>query len=236
MAAPSIPDDLKARLKASYDAIAPKYNEWTIPHSGQRLKYLNKVLGMLPLGEDHPLGTLHVLELGCGCGLPVTQKLLSYPSISVTANDISSTQIELARGNLLKGDLEQATAAEARLTLKEGDMTSLSFPDASLDAVLGLYSIIHLPRGEQTELLRKIARWLKPGGYLLANFAEQELEGLVMDQWLNEKDGWMFWSGWGEKGTLNAVKEVGLEIVDAKVEHDAVDASFLWLIARKPST
>ena len=235
MAAPSVPDDLKSRLKASYDAIAPKYNEWTIPHSEQRLKYLGKLLEMLPLGESHPLGALHVLELGCGCGLPVTQKLLSYPSISVTANDISSTQIELAKGNLLKGNSEQVAAAEARLALKEGDMNSLSFPDASLDAVLGFYSIIHLPRGEQTELLRKIAGWLKPGGYLLANFAEQELEGLVMGQWLGEKNGWMFWSGWGEKGTLKAVKEVGLETVVAEVEHDAVDASFLWVIARKPS-
>lgn len=86
-------------------------------------------------------------------------------------------------------------------------MAALSFPDGSFDAVLGFYSIIHLPCAEQTELLQKIARWLKPGGYLLANFAAEEMESLAI--------------------------EVGLEVVVANVEHDIVDASFLWLIAKK---
>lgn len=237
MTAPLVPENLKSRLKASYDAIATKYNEWTIPHSEKRLKYLDMLLELLPFREERPLGNLRVLELGCGCGLPVTQKLLSHVSISVIANDLSSTQIELARGNLLKGGSgPQQTGAEAegRLTLMEGDMTTLSFPDASLDAVLGLYSIIHLPRTEQAELLRKISGWLKPGGYLLANFAESEIEGLVIDRWLDEKAGWMFWSGWGPKGTVRIAEDAGLEVVVTEVEHDIVDASFLWLIARKP--
>jgi SAM-dependent methyltransferase len=228
MAASPIPEDLKVRLKASYDAIAPKYNEWTIPHSTHRLNYLNKILHLLPLAD--PSQSVNVLELGCGCGLPVTQKLLSYPNISVTANDLSSTQVDLARSNLLGDPVDNATAA--RLVLNEGDMTALSFPEASLDAVLAFYSIIHLPRTEQEELLKKVAGWLKPGGYLLANFAVEEIEGLVMDQWLDEK-GWMYWSSWGEKGTVELTKRLGLEVVTGQVEEDAVDASFLWMIAKK---
>ncbi|KAI1375696.1 S-adenosyl-L-methionine-dependent methyltransferase [Hypoxylon crocopeplum] len=221
-----VPSDLKERLKASYDTIAPAYNAWTAQHSASRLKYLAQTLELLPLSQH-----LRVLELGCGPGVPVTRKLLSYPTVRVTANDISSTQIAVARANLL-GTNEENDRNEERLTLVEGDMSALSFADASFDVVLAFYSVIHLPRTEQTEMIGKIARWLKPGGYLLANFADSAEEAIVMEKWLDEK-GWMFWSGWGKEETLKIVGEAGLQVVVSEVSKDVVDASFLWVIARR---
>ncbi|KAN0104720.1 putative O-methyltransferase [Hyaloscypha variabilis] len=217
------PADLKSRLKASYDAIAPKYNEWTIPHSSTRLNYLDQLLGRLPTSSSTPVS---VLELGCGHGLPVTQKLLSHPNFSVTANDLSSAQLALARTNLQPDP-------PSRLTLLEGDMLALDFPPASLDAVVAMYSIIHLPRAEQVEMLRKIVAWLKPGGWVLANFAAVELEGREVQNWLKEEKGWMFWSSWGSEGTLEKVREVGLEVVVQETVEDVVDVTFLWILARK---
>ncbi|KAI0841119.1 S-adenosyl-L-methionine-dependent methyltransferase [Hypoxylon sp. FL0890] len=224
-----VPKDTKERIKASYDVIAPKYNAWTTKHSGLRLEYLSKVLELLPL--SNPSQRLRFLELGCGAGLPVTHKLLSYPTVHVTANDISTAQIELARGHLL-GDTEENAGNAKRLTLIEGDMTKLSFPDQSFDAVLAFYSLIHLPRVEQTEMIRKITRWVKPGGYLLANFAESDSEAIVMEKWLDEND-WMFWSGWGKDETLKIVEDAGLQIILGEVSKDVVDASFLWVIAKR---
>jgi SAM-dependent methyltransferase len=167
-----------------------------------------------------------VLELGCGHGLPVTQKLLSHPNFSVTANDLSSAQLALARTNLQPDP-------PSRLTLLEGDMLALDFPPASLDAVVAMYSIIHLPRAEQVEMLRKIVAWLKPGGWVLANFAAVELEGREVQNWLKEEKGWMFWSSWGSEGTLEKVREVGLEVVVQETVEDVVDVTFLWILARK---
>ncbi|RYP76726.1 hypothetical protein DL769_003557 [Monosporascus sp. CRB-8-3] len=227
MAPPSMPQDLKARLKASYDAIAPKYNEWAMANPAQRLKYLDRLLALLPLSDQSQ--KLHILELGCGCGIPVTQKLLSHPNVVVTANDLSGTQISLAKGNLRHNRSEDVSN---RLVFEEGDMTALSFRDGSLDAVIGLYSMIHLPRAEQAELLGKIAGWLKPGGYLLATFTEEELESLVMDRWLDEKD-WMFWSGWGRESTIELLRQVGLRVVVEEVVSDVSDAAFLWVIATR---
>ena len=94
-----------------------------------------------------------MLGLGCGSGIPVTQKLLSYPNFSLTASDLSNVQLALARASLLPD----------WLTLLEGDMLVLNFPPATFDAVVGMYSIIHLPRAEQVEMLHKIVAWLKPG-------------------------------------------------------------------------
>ncbi|KAI1198060.1 S-adenosyl-L-methionine-dependent methyltransferase [Nemania serpens] len=223
-----VPADLKARLKASYDAMAPTYNEWTIPHSQQRTEYLGKALDRLK-PESRPDDGLAFLELGCGCGLPVTERLLSYRAARVVANDLSDTQVSLARENLIPGPEDEAAR---RLELIQGDMTALEFADASFDLVVAFYSVIHLPRAEQTALLARVARWLKPGGYLVANFAKEELEAVVMEKWLDER-GWMFWSAWGEEKTLEMVKTAGLEVVVADVVEDVVDASFLWVIARR---
>ncbi|KAK9797686.1 putative Methyltransferase [Seiridium cardinale] len=215
-----IPVNLKQRMMESYDAIAPEYNEWTTTHSEQRMQYLGKLLGLL---DEKPSSQVSVLELGCGGGLPVTQKLLDHANFHVTANDLSGVQIDVARKNL-------ASDAD-RLELVQGDMTELDFPNGSFDAVIGMYSLIHLPRSEQREVMIKIAKWLKPGGYLLANFSETAMEGKVLDKWLTEK-GWGYWSGYGAEETIAKAKETGLHIVLDEVAKDSVDdVSFLWLIA-----
>jgi ubiquinone/menaquinone biosynthesis C-methylase UbiE len=213
------PENLKARLKESYDAIAPEYNNWTIDHSPKRMDYVGRLLKLLP-GSGQAIS---VLELGCGAGEPVAKHLLTFPNFTLTANDLSSAQIDLGKKAL----------GEERVKWIQGDMMGLSFADASFDAVMGFYSIIHLPRDEQAEMLGRVQRWLKPGGYMLINFSEEEMAGVVMEKWLHEK-GWMYWSGFGREGTLNKIKEAGLEVVVANIEEDEVDVRFLWVIARKP--
>lgn len=256
--------DVKSRLKQSYDAIAPAYNAWAMRTSGLRLEFLNRLLHLLPPPPPPPTpatpitlngaapdsesaaaapssspSVLTALELGCGAGVPVTQALLSYSSSSpgvggrtfhVTANDLSSTQIALGK-QALGGEHD-----ETRVRWIQGDMMDLDFPAESFDVIIALYSLIHLPRGEQIILLGRMAKWLKkkPGGLALVNFGAEEAEHAVMDDWLGP-DGWMFWSSWGVETTLCKVREeTGLEVVESKVTTDAdgVDASFLWVIMR----
>ena len=228
-----VPENMKSRLKDSYDAIAPVYNEWTTRHSGSRLHYLQKLFDVLPLpagSEDVSGGSpglVSVLELGCGAGIPVTQTLLSHPSqsIRVTANDLSSTQIALGKERL----------GTKNVTWLEGDMMELAFSDATFDAVVGLYSLIHLPRDEQGVLIDRIARWLKPGGCVLLNFAAEASEASVMEHWLADK-GWMFWSAWGAAVSIEKIKEAGLEVLINESVADEVDATFVWVIARLPES
>jgi ubiquinone/menaquinone biosynthesis C-methylase UbiE len=217
------PAELKSRLKESYDAIAPRYNAWALRDEALRLKYLDKLLPHLAVKS----GPVRVVELGCGSGIPVSRRLLLQPNLTLTANDLSSVQIETAKQNLSK-DAD-------RVIFAQGDMMALEVPDQSMDAVVALYSIIHLPLGEQVELLLKITQWLKPGGYLLANFSAEALPGSEMDHWMEEEKGWMFWSGWGAEETVSKVKEAGLEVVTKEISKDVVDASFLWILATKSS-
>lgn len=202
---------------------------------------------------------ISVLELGCGHGRPVTQHLLSV-GYTVVANDLSSTQISLARANLSPS---LPVGQEKRLELVQGDMLALEFEEGRFDAVVGMYSIIHLPAGEQLVLLRQIHSWLKSGGWLLANFGiNEELKGgRAVEGWLDghgdgqrekgnpegvekgkdeggkggkgKEEGWMYWSGFGGKGaTLEKIREVGFEVV-LEEETDEDGAGFVWVIGRK---
>lgn len=175
---------MKARLEDAYDAIADKYNAvFTKPGDPVRISYLNILLSHLHPDAQDAVG---VLELGCGSGVPATKYLLDMeqPVLHVTGNDLSTSQLDLARKNLL--------GYGKRLTLVEGDMMALSFPGRSFNAITGFYSITHLLRDEQTQLVNKIAGWLKSGGLFLANFAVDDSQAIVMEKWLDEEKGWMY--------------------------------------------
>jgi ubiquinone/menaquinone biosynthesis C-methylase UbiE len=219
------PKDLKQRLKASYDAVASKYNTWTQRHTPLRLEKLQELYDLLPdLLEKDKRDT--VLELGCGAGDPILQTLLlRNPSLRAIANDLSDTQISLAKENLAN------LGGDERVRYISGDMTQLSFEEGSLTAVIALYSIIHLPRTEQRDMLQRIATWLRPGGYLLANFSAVDMPSAIMEKWLDDKD-WMYWSGYSEDVTAKAIEEAGLKIERREVKGDNEEA-FLWIIAQK---
>jgi 2-polyprenyl-3-methyl-5-hydroxy-6-metoxy-1,4-benzoquinol methylase len=216
--------DLKTRLKASYDAVAPTYNTWAASNCAVRLRFLDRLLALLPAAPGDDSAVLDALELGCGAGIPVTQILLSAPGgrkFNVTANDLSSTQIALAK----------ETLGEDGVCWVQGDMMGLEFAKCSFDIVVALYSVIHLPRTEQEILMKRIAGWLKPGGLILVNFGTEEAEEDISENWMGA---WMFSSGWGTEVTLKKVEEAGLEVVAGEVaQGDGVRAEFLWVIARR---
>ena len=119
-----------------------------------------------------------VLDLGCGCGVPAARRLA--PRYEVTGVDFSPVQIGRARTLVPKA------------TFVCADMTTTEFPDAAFDAVVCLYAIIHVPRADQPALLRTIARWLRPGGVLIATVGERAWTGTEMD-WLGVPGGAMWW-------------------------------------------
>lgn len=186
---------------------------------------------MLPLLP--PSNSASVLELGCGAGVPCTQILASHTS-SLVAVDISTAQLELAKENVKKGEDGQEKVGTVEFV--KSDMHALSFPNETFDAVVGFYSIIHLPREEQAVVMKRIPSWLKPGGYFLANFAATASEESWNENWLVEGRG-MFWSSWDEGTTLEMVKGVGLDVIEGNLvweeEADGRKVGFLWVLARK---
>ncbi|OJJ63128.1 hypothetical protein ASPSYDRAFT_41881 [Aspergillus sydowii CBS 593.65] len=235
---------LKEGIRKAYNTISNTYSDWTKTHHATRIKYLNVLLEHLNSGAPTPQS---VLELGCGSGNPVTALLASsqYPTngantssstprFKVIGNDISQQQLNLASKTL---------GSFKNVDLKEGDMMDLSFTERSLDAVLGMYALIHLPREEQKVLLKRINTWLRPGGYFLGNFAVEEQESAFDHSWLGcgTDGGVMFWSSWGEEKTCEIFTEIGMEVVIREMVQDVEEGDdggekrvlFLWILGRK---
>ena len=133
--------------------------------------WLDPILRILPRRA-------YVLDLGCGNGNP-TARILAR-KFQVTGVDISDVQVRRAR-DLVPG---------ARFL--RADMTQVRFPPEAFDAVVMLYSLIHVPRRKHRPLLSRIYRWLRPGGLLLAIVGSEAWTGRE-SSWLGVEVE-MYWS------------------------------------------
>lgn len=208
------PDDPKAIVARGYDAIAERYLAWAMGvRVAERGGYLQIVNNSLPDGAA-------VLELGCGAGIPITQRLAER--FIVTGVDLSARQIELARRNV-------PTA-----TFLHGDMTDVDFAPASFDGVCAFYAITHVPRAEHAAMLGKIATWLRPYGLFVASFSHYGSVGEIEADWLGAP---MYFSGYDAETNRRLVTDAGLTIEIAQAETNdefGKPATFFWIVARKP--
>jgi ubiquinone/menaquinone biosynthesis C-methylase UbiE len=205
--------DPKKVVAEGYDRIAEKHLEWAQSvRAEERERYTSMLLERLPKGAQ-------VLDLGCGAGIPTTRALAAR--FEVTGADISARQIALARQNV-----PQATFIQA-------DMTQLDFDPECFDAVAAFYALIHVPREEQSRLLRNIATWLRPGGLLVVTMGTHSMKA-DLDELLGAP---MYWSGFDSETNRQLVEEAGLHIISAKeetAEEFGKPVTFLWMVARKP--
>ncbi len=207
----------KQLVERGYDRIAHRYLEWARNNLAQmessaRMSYLRKLLARLPERAQ-------VLELGCGAGVPCTQLLAQQAH--VTGVDISAAQIALAQQYV-------PTA-----TLVQVDMLSLTFPAATFDAVVAFYSIIHLPRAEQVVLIERLAKWLRPGGWLLMNLGTSNDPGSIEPDWLGAA---MYWSSYDAQTNREMIQRAGFALVEAEIlldDEDGAPVPFLWILAQK---
>jgi SAM-dependent methyltransferase len=213
--------DPKKIVEDAYDYTADWYLRWVDGQHSPRERYTQKLL------DNAPTGSPNILELGCGPGVPITRMLLDRGA-HVVANDISTRQLNMAR--------ERCPGAD----FIPGDMKALTFLPESFDGVISFYTIFHLPRAEQKDMLSSICSWLKPGAMFVFNLGtvdEEEIYGEFLGHG-------MFWSGYSVEDSKAMVTDVGFELVEAEVleagdgnleEGDAdYGVKFLWIAARKP--
>ncbi|WP_017556022.1 class I SAM-dependent methyltransferase [Nocardiopsis baichengensis] len=114
------------------------------------------------------------------------------------------------------------------------DAARVDFPDEGFDAVVCLYSLIHMPLPDQKPLLGRIARWLRPGGRLLATVGETAWTG-TQERWLGGSAA-MWWSHADSDTYAEQITGAGLTVTSRLVvpepEGDGEHALF-W--ARRPS-
>lgn len=182
-----------------YDAIADRLAE--VRGDGSTVTpWLERLAEMLPTGA-------RVLDLGCGAGIPHTQSLAQrFPVVAV---DISRRQLKLALRDV----------PDAQLVL--GDMASIDFQPASFDAVTAIYSIIHVPRHEQPELLAAIRRWLKPSGLAFLVLGASDTPAGYEADWFGAP---MAWSHFSAEQSLAILQDASFRILLHDLVTDPLDA------------
>lgn len=205
--------DPKAIIESGYDAMAMRY----LATFGEGVPDDPRVRFVGELGARLADGA-RVLELGCGAGVPAT--VLLAQRFDVLGVDISAGQLALAAQRV-------PTA-----TFRKADMTGLDLPAASFDAVTAFYCFNHIPRAEQQPLLADIARWLRPGGLLLASFGGGGSADDV-ESWLGVP---MFFASHDPAANLRHLAEAGFTpLVDEMVttQMRLGPETWQWVLARR---
>jgi len=181
--------DYRRLVRDGYDRCAAEFTAARMREDAPELELL---LPRLAKGA-------RVLDLGCGAGVPVAATLARHHRI--VGVDFSAEQVRRARANVPGAEFIEA------------DLMSIVLPDGSFDAVVAFYSIFHLPREEHEELLRRVHRWLAPGGHLLATVTRVREDAYTEDGFFGVR---MYWSNWGRDDYVRMLEELGFELLAAR--------------------
>lgn len=131
-------------LKETYNRIAEDWHKDHL-HDDWWIQDIDTFIKNLPPGA-------HVLDVGCGSG--VKAKYLIDHGLKVTGIDISEKLLEIARREIPEGEF-------AILSMAELDTMQETF-----DGVFAQASLLHIPRKDAGEIVKKMVRRLKPDGLL----------------------------------------------------------------------
>lgn len=207
--------DPKRIIQEGYDELGGRFRDWNSGSDETRSWFMDEILQRLPAGAD-------VLELGCGWG---SAAAILGDGRTYTGVDLSSEQLAIARSRL------------PETTFVHADLTQLQLPEESLDAVVAFYVFNHVPRAEQAPTFERIFGWLRPGGRFMASLGAGQSDDEVQEDWLGVP---MFFASFepdvNERSLLDAGFELELSETRSQFEEGEGEATFHWVIARKPST
>ncbi|MGW0996832.1 class I SAM-dependent methyltransferase [Streptomyces sp. NPDC002523] len=150
-------DDRRAPAAVVFDALGLDY-EKAFASSEAHLASLRWLLERLEPGS-------RVLDVGSGTGRPTAQTLAAAGH-HVLGVDVSPVMVDLAA--------RQVPEAEFRLA----DIRELPLTDSSFDAVCVYFSLLQMSRAEQSAVVAKVARAVRPGGLAVLATVPLDLEAV----------------------------------------------------------
>ena len=198
-----------------YDAIGERFAEWRERIVGDpRREWEDELVSRLKDG-------VRVLELGCGGGVPDTQRLAAR--FQVTGVDVSAEQVRRAR------------AAVPGAAFVRADFTALELEPESFEAVVSFYAFNHVPRELLAPTFARIRTWLVPSGLLMTALGTSDLESWTGD-WLGAPT---FFSSFPPEINTRLVQEAGFDILRdelATFREPEGDVTFQWILASRPGS
>lgn len=132
--------------KDPYQKSAKKYDRYVEPSIAD--------IRQIGMKMYPPQEGMHILDVGCGTG--TTLMLYHEAGCRVSGIDLSPAMVEVARKKL--GD---------RAEIRQGDASTMAYPDGSFDLVLGFLTLHEMPNRIRPAVIREMARVMKPDGRIL---------------------------------------------------------------------
>ena len=145
-------DTVTQSVRENYDRLAEEYASHIFDELGKK-PFDRELLDRFAADVRH-LG--EVCDLGCGPGH--VARYLRDAGTTIFGLDLSPRMIA------------QARRLNPDISFREGDMTALDIPDATLAGIVAFYAIVNTPKESLPSVFREMKRVLKPGGLLLLSF------------------------------------------------------------------
>lgn len=131
-------------IRETYNRIA---EDWHKDHTSDTwwIEETDRYLSFLPEGGS-------VLDVGCGSG--VKSAYMLQRGFNVTGIDISENLIAIAKRESPQGDFRILS------------MTELDSMEKAFDGVFAQASLLHIPKNQAADVVKQMARRVRPGGYL----------------------------------------------------------------------
>lgn len=170
-----------------------------------------KVEKLIPINAD-------ILDLGCGNGYPYDSFFVNK-NYKLTGVDFSQRFISEAKNNNPNAHYYCC------------DMRNFKYMH-KYHCIMALYSIIHLPREEHSDLFQQIYDSLEDNGiFLLTLRAEDAGKIKTKDDFCGEK---MIWSYYDYAHYLQVLKKIGFKLIDSKDEKKyGSKEQHNWVILKK---
>lgn len=159
----------------------------------------------------------HVLDVGCGSG--VKSKYLVDHGFKVIGIDISDKLIEIARREAPEGEFRVLS------------MTDLDLMPETFDGVFAQASLLHIPKKDAGDVVKKMARRLVPRGFLCINVKEAR-EGTPEEEVLKKNDYGYEYERFFSYFTMDELErylaDAGLSVV-SKLRNQNKSGKTVWL-------
>jgi SAM-dependent methyltransferase len=193
-----VPDATRAKRQAAqakaFDQIGEAYDQ-AFPFKAGQLAAGDWLIERLRPGA-------HVLDVGCGTGLPTARQLVDA-RFKVTGIDISERMLQLARQNVPEATFARFDVADLDLA----DAMDLLGP---FDAIVDFFCLLMSPRAEIPLTLLKLRDVLRPGGHFLLGMVEEDLDDAPI-VFLGSP---VRVSGYPRAKLRSVVMEAGFEVLD----------------------
>lgn len=135
----------------------------------------------------------HILDIGCGSGLPLT-KYLSEKGFRVTGIDVAEEMIAIAKSSSIE-----------KATFVHGDFLDFDTTD-KFDSILAWDSLWHFSKTEQASLYAKIGSMLRINGFFL--FTHGNIDSEHVDTMMGEQ---FYYSAIAEQDILQQLTNNGFQ-------------------------